>query len=528
MKKIGRALLSVSDKTGLVELGKALARHGAELVSTGGTAKALREAGLPVTEVAAATGHKEILGGRVKTLHPKVHGGILARRARADDRADLETHGIVPIDLVVVNLYPFEKAVEKGASLDELLEEIDIGGVALLRAAAKSFEDVTVVADPARYGELLRELEQHGGATSRELRARLAVEAFERTSAYDRAISGALASKLGAAKPDSVPPRLDVQLERVHELRYGENPHQAGGFFVDRTRHTPGVATSRVLSEGKTLSYNNILDLDAALALVRDLEGPAVCVVKHASPCGVAEAATVAAALEQAWEGDPLSAFGGIVALNRRVDLATAELLAKKPFVEAAIAPGWDDAALAHLATKPKWGKSVRLLSLDQGFADDVPVLDVRSVVGGFLVQERDRRAVAKPSLDVVTKRAPTEDESRALQFAWRVTKHVRSNGIVIARAQSGSLATVGIGGGLPSRVDAVEVAARKAGERAKGGVLASDGFFPFPDGVEAAARAGVTAVIEPGGSVKDQAVIEAADKLGLAMVFTRVRHFRH
>jgi phosphoribosylaminoimidazolecarboxamide formyltransferase/IMP cyclohydrolase len=522
MHQIRRALLSVSDKSGLVDLARALVRHSVELISTGGTARALRDAGLAVQDVAQVTGHPEILGGRVKTLHPKIHGGILARRGKPEDEADLRAHQIATIDLVVVNLYPFERAAESRPALEALVEEIDIGGVALLRAAAKAFEDVAVVADPSAYADVVAELDRTGGSLSRETRARLAVIAFERTSGYDRAISRALAERLGSSTP-GLPERFSLDLERAHELRYGENPHQAGGFYRERGSSRPGLATARVLSEGKTLSYNNLLDLDAALELVRDLEGPAACVVKHASPCGAAEAQDVVKALEDAWAGDPLSAYGGIVAINRRVTLAVAEALAAKPFVEAAIAPGWDPDALALLAKKPKWGKNVRLLALEEGFADRAPALDVRSVAGGFLVQERDR-GPADTGWKVVTKRAPTDEESAALAFAWRIAKHVRSNAIVIGRGR----ATVGIGGGLPSRVDAAEVAARKAGERARGASLASDGFFPFPDGVEAAARAGVTAIVQPGGSMRDDAVIAAADALGVAMVFTGVRHFRH
>jgi phosphoribosylaminoimidazolecarboxamide formyltransferase/IMP cyclohydrolase len=524
--KIQRALLSVSDKTGLLDLARALTRFQVELVSTGGTAQTLRGAGLIVKDVSEVTGHPEILSGRVKTLHPKVHGGILARRSRADDALDLEKHGITPLDLVVVNLYPFEDAARRpGIGLDALLEEIDIGGVALLRAAAKSFEDVAVIASPARYPAFIAALEANAGSVPRELRAQLALEAFERTASYDRAIATALATSLPLPPKGWVaelPERLSIEAERVSLLRYGENPHQKGAFYREGAR--PGVASARVLSEGKTLSYNNILDLDAALGLARDLEGPGVVVVKHAGPCGAAEHDDLVQAFESAWEGDPLSAFGSVVGFNRPVTLAVAQALARKGFVEAAIAPSFEPAALEHLLTKPRWGKSVRLLSLEQGFADDAPSLEVRAVSGGYLVQERDRRAASPEGWSVVSKRPPTPEEAESLRFAWRVVKFVRSNAIALARGRT----LVGVGGGLPSRVDAVHVACRKASDKARGAALASDAFFPFPDGLELAAHEGVSAVIQPGGSVKDQDVIAAADRLGVALVFTGVRHFRH
>ncbi len=523
--EIRRALLSVSDKTGLVELAKALERAGVEIVSTGGTARALREAKIAVREVSDLTGHPEILGGRVKTLHPKVHGGILARRAREDDRADLEKHAIAPIDLVCVNLYAFEEAAAKqGIALDALIEEIDIGGVALLRAAAKSFEDVVVVSSVEQYALVISSLEKER-TVPREVRAALAIEAFARTAAYDEAISKTLGQRLITRKEgEGLPVHLEIAGERVHELRYGENPHQKGAFYRDVRRPRPGIASAHILSEGKTLSYNNILDLDAALGLARDLDGPGVVVVKHAGPCGVAEDDDLARALEAAWEGDPLSAFGSVLGFNRPVTLAVAQALARKGFVEAAVAPSFEPAALDHLLTKPKWGKSVRLLALEEGFDDDEPSLEVRAVSGGFLVQERDRRSSSPEDWRVVSARKPTSEEETALRFAWKVAKHVRSNAITLAKGR----AVVGSGGGLPSRVDAVHVACRKAAERARGASLASDAFFPFPDGIELAASHGVTAVVQPGGSVKDQDVIAAADRLGLAMVLTGVRHFRH
>jgi phosphoribosylaminoimidazolecarboxamide formyltransferase/IMP cyclohydrolase len=520
--EVRRALLSVHDKTGLVDFAKGLVAAGVELVSTGGTAAALRGAGLAVREVSDVTGHAEILSGRVKTLHPKIHGGILARRARAEDLADLKKHEIEPIDLVVVSLYPFEEAAAKaGLALAALIEEIDIGGVALLRAAAKSWEDVLVVSSPAQYGAALDAVRTKDIPSA--LRSSFAIEAFERTASYDLAISSALGKRL-RPEAELMPPKLALVGERVATLRYGENPHQKGAFYKDAARPRPGVASARILSEGKTLSYNNLLDLDAALGLARDLERSGVVVVKHAGPCGAAEDDDLAQALEAAWEGDPLSAFGSVIGFNRRVTLAVAQALARKGFVEAAIAPSFDPSALEHLLTKPKWGKSVRLLELANGFEDDEPSVELRSISGGFLAQERDRRAASHESWTVATERAPTPSEVASLRFAWKVVKHVRSNAITLARGS----ALVGSGGGLPSRVDAVHVACRKAAERARGAALASDAFFPFPDGIELAAEHGVSAVIQPGGSVKDADVIAAANRLGLAMIFTGVRHFRH
>ena len=524
--EIRRALLSVSDKTGLVDFARALERKGVEIVSTGGTAKALRAEGIAVREVSDLTGHAEILSGRVKTLHPKVHGGILARRSRKEDLEDLTRHEIAPIDLVCVSLYPFEEAAaNEKTTLDALVEEIDIGGVALLRAAAKSFEDVVVVSSIEQYPLVMESLAREG-TVPREVRAAFAIEAFARTAAYDHAISEALVKRLVPSRDQGslLPAHLEAAGERVSELRYGENPHQKGAFYRDTAHPRPGVAQARVLSEGKALSYNNILDLDAALGLARDLTGPGVVVVQHAGPTGAADDADLARALAAACEGAPRSASGSVIGFNRPVTLAVAQALARKGFVEAAIAPSFDPAALEHLLAKPKWGKSVRLLALEEGFEDDEPSLEVRSVSGGFLVQERDRRAGGLQAWKVVTKRAPTPEEDTALRFAWKVVKHVRSNAIALAKGR----ALVGAGGGLPSRVDAVHVACRKAAERARGAALAGDAFFPFPDGLELAAEHGVTAVVQPGGSVKDADVIAAADRLGVAMVLTGVRHFRH
>ncbi len=515
---IRRALLSAADKQGLAALGAALAARGVTLVSTGGTARALREAGLAVEDVAEVTGHPEILGGRVKTLHPKVHGGILARLP--GDEAELAEHGIAPFDLVVVNLYRFEAAAEQGLALDALVEEIDIGGPAMLRAAAKSFPRLAVLSDPAQYAPFLAELEREGGVTL-ATRRRLALAAFARTAAYDQAIVAELDRRFADEEPaaqDALPSRLALAAERVGEpLRYGENPHQRGALY--RLPGGGGLGALELHAGTKELSYNNLLDLDAALGLADALPRPGVCVIKHAGPCGAAAGDEAVAALEAAWAGDPLSAFGSVVGVNVPVDLPLAEALVARPFVEAVIAPAFATEALERLRARKGWGRSVRLVAARAPAAGG---LAVRSVAGGLLVQDLDRGAAAK--WEVVTRRAPTADEEAALRFAWTCVAAVRSNAIVLAQGR----ALVGVGGGQPSRVDAVELAVRKAGERARGAALASDAFFPFPDGVEAAHAGGVSCVVQPGGSVKDAEVIARADELGLAMVFTGTRHFRH
>ena len=510
-----RALLSVSDKAGLVELARELAARGVKLVSTGGTAAALRHAGLAVEDVSAVTGHPEVMGGRVKTLHPKVHGGLLARIP--GDEADLERCGIEPFDLLVVNLYPFEAAAaDRARSLEELVEEIDVGGPAMLRAAAKSFARVAVLSDPAQYGPYLEELRAEGGISA-ETRARLAVAAYARTGAYDAAIQAELARRL---LPEAgLPARLLIAAERVGgPLRYGENPHQRGALYATSPRQ--GLGALRLLAPGRELSFNNLLDLDAAVALADALPRPGACVIKHAGPCGAAAGDSLVAALEAAWAGDPLSAFGGVVGVNARLDLETARALVEKPFLEAVVAPSFEPAALEALTSRKGWGSTVRIVEAAPGASAG---LDLRAVLGGFLVQDRDPGG--EPARwEVVTKRRPSPEEEAALRFAWSCVRFVRSNAIAICRGRS----LVGVAGGLPSRVDAVAHAALKAGERARGAVLASDGFFPFPDGVEAAHAAGATAVVQPGGSKKDAEVVARADALGLAMVVTGTRHFRH
>ncbi len=502
---IKRSLFSVYDKTGLVNFARPLAERGVELVASGGTARVLREAGLTVRAVSDVTGSPEILGGRVKTLHPAIHGPILSRRTPAD-RAELAGLGWGEIDLVVVNLYPFEQtAANPDASLEEVIEQFDIGGVALLRAAAKNFAHVTVVCDPADYEPILAQIKAQG-QVSLETRHRLAVKAFARTAAYDAAIHRYL-----TGDEDLLPDRLLLGLRKLTDLRYGENPHQRAALYAPRG--VDGPLDGRLL-QGKPLSYNNLLDLDAAWRAAIAFERPTLVIVKHLSPCGIASADTLAEAFPLALAGDPVSAFGGVIAANRTFDGPTARALGDL-FVEAVAAPDFTGEARETLSAR----KGCRLLALERATPGEV---EIRSVRGGLLLQERDQGNQAE--WRVVTRRAPTEAEMAALRFAWRAVAHVKSNAILLARGE----AAVGIGGGLPSRVDAVRLAVTKASEQAPGAVMASDAFFPFPDGVEIAAQAGVTAIVQPGGSVRDQQVIEAAERLGLAMCFTGVRHFRH
>lgn len=523
---IARALISVSDKTGLLDFAKGLAERGVELLSTGGTSAMLREAGLTVRDVADVTGFPEMMDGRVKTLHPKVHGGLLALRDNAGHVAAMKDHGIEPIDLLVVNLYPFEATVAKGADYDTCVENIDIGGPAMIRAAAKNHAHVAVVVDPEDYSKVLGDMDQHGGKTCPKFRRKLAQRAYARTAAYDAAVSTWLAGAIG----DPAPRRRAFAGTLAQTLRYGENPHQSASFYTDGSAR-PGVSTA-VQHQGKELSYNNINDTDAAFELVAEFDpadGPACAIIKHANPCGVAHGKTLLDAYKAAYDCDRTSAFGGIVALNKVLDAATAEEICQI-FTEVVIAPGAEDAARAVFAAK----KNLRLLTTD-GLPDPKsPGLAYRQVAGGFLVQDRDNGGITETDLKVVTERAPTEAELRDLLFAWKVAKHVKSNAIVYVKDG----ATVGIGAGQMSRVDSTRIAARKSADMAealglaeptvKGSVVASDAFFPFPDGLLAAAEAGATAVIQPGGSMRDDEVIAAADKAGLAMVFTGQRHFRH
>ena len=524
---IRRVLVSVSDKAGLVEFSRFLAGRGVEILSTGGSAKALRDAGVAVVEVADYTGLPEMMDGRVKTLHPKIHGGILARRDLAEHRKAMEEHQIGGIDLVVVNLYPFAATVDSGAGRDECVENIDIGGPALIRAAAKNHGFVAVVTDPADYAAVMADMAAHGGATTLGLRERLARRAFAHTAAYDAAIAG----WMNREAKDEFPPLLTLAARHRQHLRYGENPHQRAAFYAaiePGVPARPGIATATQL-QGKELSYNNLNDTDAAFELAAEFARPAVAIIKHANPCGVAEADDLAAAYRRAFACDPVSAYGGIIAVNRPLDAATVEAIGKL-FVEVIIAPAVTAEARGLLAVKPN------LRVLEAGGMPDAGAagMSLRSVAGGYLLQGRDDGRVNRADLKVVTKRAPSASELADLLFAFRVAKHVKSNAIVYAKAG----ATVGIGAGQMSRVDSARIAVLKAkaaaeeagetGARTQGSVVASDAFFPFADGLLAAIGAGATAVIQPGGSVRDDEVIAAADKAGLAMVFTGVRHFRH
>jgi len=519
---IRSAILSVSDKTGLMQFAKSLASRGITLISTGGTYSTLKAGGVAVESVESYTGSPEVMSGRVKTLHPRVHGGILAR-AGLDD-ADLERLGARPIDLVVVNLYPFEQTLAKpGTSFDTLIENIDIGGPSMLRSAAKNHERVTVICDPNDYRLVLDELEQ-GGDVSRGTRERLAAKAFAHTAAYDAAISGWLSAR---NEPDGYPRYLTPTLEKAYVLRYGENPHQSGAFYRERNAPPGSLGCAESLGSGaKELSFNNLVDVDAALDAVREFENPAAVVVKHTNPCGVATAPMLADAYRSAREADAMSAFGGIVALNREVDDVTAEILAET-FLECIIAPGFSPGALDRLRSKA----ALRLIATGEWLGPTHPARQFKRVSGGLVVQDRDATGAGEAEAGrVVTKRSPTQAELSCLGFAWCVCKHVKSNAIVLAAPgrSPGVYETIGIGGGQTARVTAVQTACEKAGERAKGSVLASDAFFPFPDNVQVAARAGIAAIAQPGGSKKDEEVINAADEAGIAMVFTGVRHFRH
>jgi phosphoribosylaminoimidazolecarboxamide formyltransferase / IMP cyclohydrolase len=542
-KAVRRALLSVTDKSGLVEFARALDGFGVELVSTGGTARALRDAGLTVRDVSDLTGFPEMLDGRVKTLHPVVHGGILHRRSEPSHVKAVEEHGIGPIDMVVVNLYAFEKTAAKaGVTLEEIVENIDIGGPSMLRSAAKNYEDVAVVSDAADYGALIEEMTENRGRLGRETRWGLSKKAFAVTAAYDAAIATTLEgltldgpfaagakdsgehSVAGAAPvavdvvapSDEMPVALRVIAPRKASLRYGENPHQKAALYTDGSGL--GIANAEQL-QGKELSYNNLVDLDACWALVTEFPGIAVAIIKHTNPCGVGMGATVVEAYKRALEADPVSAFGGVIGVNRTVDGEAAVEIAKL-FVEAVVAPDFTEEALVALGAK----KNLRVLRLKPALVPRV----VKQISGGYLVQEEDHVLVNADDLKSVTAREPSAEELEALMFAWRVCKHVKSNAIVYARLEDGFGQTVGIGAGQMSRVDAAKFGAVKAALPLVGTVAASDAFFPFPDGLEAIAEAGATAVIQPGGSMRDNEVIAAADRLGIAMVMTGVRHFRH
>jgi phosphoribosylaminoimidazolecarboxamide formyltransferase/IMP cyclohydrolase len=513
MAKISRVLLSVTDKTGILEFASALAAMGAELISTGGTARLIRDAGIPVADVSDVTGFPEMLDGRVKTIHPSVAGGILAIRDNPEHMAAIQAHGIVPIDMVVVNLYRFEEVAAKaGAPLAELIENIDIGGPTMLRAAAKNYQDVAVVTGPEDYPSVIEEMRASGGELSLGTRWRLAKKVFRTTAGYDSAISARL-EQVDAAGP--LPRDLAIRAPKLMDLRYGENPHQAAALYG---RPGQGIAGAAQL-HGKELSYNNLVDLDAAWQLVNEFERPAVAIVKHTNPCGCAEQDTLVGAYRKAFEADPVSAYGGVIGINRPIDEETAREIAKT-FIEAIAAPDYSAEAVAVLAAK----KNLRLMRVAPGADLQVVELAVKSISGGYLAQTADSARLDRAAAVVKTQRAPSEAEWAALEFAWKVAKHVKSNAIVYARAGQ----TVGVGAGQMSRVDSVKLGATKAVLPVAGTVVASDAFFPFADGVEAAVQNGATAFIQPGGSVRDAEVVAAADRLGVAMVFTGVRHFRH
>ena len=520
MAKISHVLLSVTDKTGILEFASALAAMGAELISTGGTARLIRDAGIPVADVSDVTGFPEMLDGRVKTMHPTIAGGILAIRDNPEHMAAIQAHGIAPIDMVVVNLYRFEEvAAQAGAPLADLIENIDIGGPTMLRAAAKNYQDVAVVTAPEDYPSTIEEMRASGGELSLDTRWRLAKKAFRTTASYDSAISARLESEprpsgSGLSQVDAaghLPGTLAIRAPKLMDLRYGENPHQAAALYG---RPGQGIAGAAQL-HGKELSYNNLVDLDAAWQLVNEFERPAVAIVKHTNPCGCAEQETLAEAYRKAFEADPVSAYGGVIGINRPIDEETAREIAKT-FIEAIAAPDYSAEALAVLAAK----KNLRLMRVAPG-AD---LLVVKSISGGYLAQTADSAKLDRAAAVVKTQRAPSEAEWAALEFGWKVAKHVKSNAIVYARAGQ----TVGVGAGQMSRVDSVKLGAMKAVLPVAGTGVASDAFFPFADGVEEAVKNGATAFIQPGGSVRDAEVVAAADRLGVAMVFTGVRHFRH
>ena len=520
--RIARALISVSDKRGVVELAQRLASTGVEILSTGGTATALKAAGVRVKDVADHTGFPEMMDGRLKTLHPKVHGGLLAIRGDAAHEAAAKAHAIAPIDLLVVNLYPFEETVAKGASLEDCIENIDIGGPAMIRAAAKNHAGVTVVVDPDDYERLLNEMSGHGGATTLEFRRQLAAKAFARTAAYDGAISNHLGALFagGASAETGFGPTITIQGRKAQDLRYGENAHQRAAFYVIPPVE-PGTISAAQQLQGKELSYNNIADTDAALECVKQFTDPACVIVKHANPCGVSEAASISDAYDRAFETDTESAFGGIIAFNRELDVATASRIVERQFVEVIIAPSVASGVEAIVAAK----KNVRLLVSGDWPATTPRRLDLKKVAGGLLVQDADLALL--DGTQIVSKRQPSAQEMADLLFTWKVAKFVKSNAIVYGRDRR----TIGVGAGQMSRVNSARIAvikAEQAGLEVKGSVVASDAFFPFADGLIAAAEAGVTAVIQPGGSMRDREVIAAADERGLAMIFTGLRHFRH
>ncbi|HUV05092.1 MAG TPA: bifunctional phosphoribosylaminoimidazolecarboxamide formyltransferase/IMP cyclohydrolase [Armatimonadota bacterium] len=527
MPRIKQALISVSDKSGVVEFAKALAEMGVEIISTGGTAKALSDAGIKVTGISEVTGFPEMMEGRVKTLHPAVHGGLLADRSKPDHMRQMEEHGIKPIDLVAVNLYPFAQTVAKpDVTLEDAIENIDIGGPSMVRSASKNFASVTIVVDPGDYGAVLQEMRENEGETTYETRAGLAAKAFTHTAAYDTMISGYLRRRFMPA--EEFPRLIDLRFEKVQELRYGENPHQKGAFYKTPGYSGPGIASAKQLS-GKELSFNNIWDANAALELVKEFDEPACVIIKHANPCGAAVADDLSQAYLRALEGDPVSAFGGIIAFSGALTAKVAEtIMGGQAFYEVIIAPRFESDAIPVLTERKKWGANLRLLEVGDLKRPEavagIESKDMKKVTGGLLVQDRDVSELSRSDLRKVTERTPTDAQIEDLLFAWKVVRHVKSNAIVIAKGKQ----VLGVGAGQMNRVNSVRLAVARAGDKAKGAVLASDAFFPFPDGPQEAGEAGVAAIIQPGGSVKDQEVVDTANRYGMAMVFTGVRHFRH
>jgi len=516
VSKIQRALVSVSKKDGLIDFVKGLSEMGVEILSTGGTAKLLKDNNIPVIQVSDYTGFPEIMDGRVKTLHPLIHGGLLGRRDNEKHLEEMKKHGIKPIDMVVVNLYPFEDTISKeGVKLDEAIENIDIGGPSMLRSSAKNFQDVAVVVDSDDYEDILAEMEENDGAISYDTKMKLSVKAFKHTARYDSLISKYLESKV---EGEGFPSILNLQFEKITDLRYGENPHQKAAFYENIGLNKGTLSKAKQL-RGKELSYNNILDLNAALELAREFDETAAVIIKHTNPCGVAIGNNLVSAYRKARETDPLSAFGGIIGFNKNVDEETAKEIAST-FIEAVIAPDYDESALAILKEK----KNIRLLKLSNFKEKTEKEYDLRNVSGGLLLQDKDSVTLNEDNLKVVTNRQPTEKEWSAMRFAWKVAKHVKSNAIIYATKNE----TVGIGAGQMSRVDSSKLAAMKANKPIQGTAMASDAFFPFRDSVDEAAKVGGTAIIQPGGSVKDEEVIAAANEHNIAMVFTGIRHFKH
>ncbi len=519
MIKVKRALISVSDKSGIIELAKGLSKLGVEILSTGGTAKLIRNADIPVKDVSEYTGFPEMLDGRVKTLHPKIHGGLLALRDNPEHVSQIKQHNIEPIDMVVINLYPFEKVIRKSkVQIEEAIENIDIGGPSMLRSAAKNYRSVAVISDPSRYREILNELDNNNGMLSDALLRDLAIDTFTLTSHYDGIIYDFLKSRLKKAQlaKEDNSESANLTFNKVQDLRYGENPHQEAAFYAN-AKKLSGLPLAKQL-HGKELSFNNILDLDAAVNIVRDFKNPTAVVIKHTNPCGLAEAKTLHQAFKDAWDCDSLSAFGSIVGLNRKVDVKTATAISKAGFVECVVAPAYDTKALTVLKKK----KNVRILKLDLNKFNVEP--DIKKVAGGILIQDSDKKEVTLKDLKIATKKKPSKAQLKSLMFAWKVVKHVKSNAIVLVQGTK----TVGIGPGQTSRVDATIISIRKAGKRTKGAVLASDAFFPKEDAVQQMAKAKIKAVIQPGGSIGDEQIIKRANKASISMVFTGTRHFKH